>query len=190
MLHCGKCQGCLGKENSEIKIRVGTFGVVKAVSVLLPSYPSILRRQGKGMAEVQDNWLGVFLTVIPVLQTSSWHPWAAWVLSARKVADSLVGMLLPLSLLNWRETSPVTSVLDGACHYNWWVAGDANLNASHTRQVQEAALLTGFFLPTGAQSWPSQCVEIMVLNSLQGTRSLGSILSSVLDLRYDLVQVT
>lgn len=37
-----------GKENSEIKIRVGTFGVFKAISVLLPSHPSTPEKTGEG----------------------------------------------------------------------------------------------------------------------------------------------
>lgn len=146
--------------------------------------------RGRGWQRCRTTGLGCFWQLSQLFRLPHDTPEQRGCSVPERLLDSLVGMLLPLSLLNWRETSPVTSVLGSACHYNWWVAGDANLNAGHTRQVQEAALLTGFFLPTGAQSWPSQCVEIMVLNSLQGTRSLGSILSSVLDLRYDLVQVT
>jgi len=37
-----------GKENSEIKIRMGTFGVFKAISVLLPLHRSTPEKTGEG----------------------------------------------------------------------------------------------------------------------------------------------
>lgn len=149
-------------------MRVGTFAVAKAVSVLMcphPPYPQagghpFAEEECRGCPSLEDKeekvpvmhkgWVRVFPEDGPSSSGfSPWHYWSAGCSALHTRLDDQqavgcagLGLQPPLSLLRWQETSPAVSVprLGGACTgISEWL-GDVNITVSHNGQRQEAAL--------------------------------------------------